>query len=580
MGLVLPLRVARPASVRGWPPLLVLYGAIFPPGAILITLAFWPMWQDRPLLAMGSELLSLALLAAAILLLDEPGQQAPAVMLLGASALLTVGWLDNWKTGPFPLLSVPASPIGILLASWAMFRYPNSPHEMRTGRKFFSIILCCLLIGELVCIAVSRPAWNGFLSSAWWPALWPHRRLFTVASTVVDLAGIVFAVAYMGLWVRRWRRSHGISRRLATPVAVAASAICLATIAELAADVKSASPAQMNLIYTIESYLQIGVPVAFLVSVMRRRFARTRIVDLLLRLRGPARTASVTSALRAVFEDSELEVFAALPADRDCRWDHGRLMLPIRSSSGEPLAVVAADPSLSAHDDLVRAAMAASSFALENAQLEAALRAQLKEVSESRLRIIEAGVAERRRIERDLHDGAQQRLLGLKIMLAAAESDVTDEPARAVIARIRSELGAVLDELRDLAHGIHPAVLSQFGLEQAIKSMAERHVIPIVVDLPAGRFDDAAELAAYFLIAESVANAVKHSGASHISVRGELSGGTLVIRVTDDGRGGANVNAGSGIRGVTDRVHAIGGEISLESPLGQGTSITVRIPCG
>jgi signal transduction histidine kinase len=188
-------------------------------------------------------------------------------------------------------------------------------------------------------------------------------------------------------------------------------------------------------------------------------------------------------------------------------------------------------------------------------------------------------MTERRRLERDLHDGTQQRLLALKIMLAAAESDVTDAGAQAVIARVRSELGGVLDELRDLAHGIHPAVLSQLGLDQAIRSMAERYTIPIDVSLPAGKFGEAAELTAYFLIAESITNAIKHARARRITIRGERSGATLLIEVSDDGQGGARVSAGTGLRGVIDRVRGVGGDLELDSPVGQGTRVRAQIPC-
>jgi signal transduction histidine kinase len=164
-------------------------------------------------------------------------------------------------------------------------------------------------------------------------------------------------------------------------------------------------------------------------------------------------------------------------------------------------------------------------------------------------------------------------------MLAAAESDVGDPRAQAVIARVRSELGQVLDELRDLAHGIHPAVLSQVGLAEAVASMAERHAIPVRVDLPPGRFGEAAEITAYFLIAESVSNAIKHAGGRAITVRGERADGFLVISVADDGRGGACPAAGLGLRGVIDRVRGVGGEVDIDSPAGQGTRIEARIPC-
>ena len=590
VSLAMTLRRARPRSVRRWPPLLLRYGLIFPPGAILTSVAFWPMWQDRPLLALGNEFLSLALLAAGILLLDEPAQQRPALMLMGSSALLTAGWLNIWLVGPLPLISVPASPLGIVLGAWAMFRYPYSPGEMRAGRRFFVFVLGWFLAGEIISVVISRPQWYGFPASAWWPGLVADRPLAMVVSRVVDLGGIAFAISYMLMWIRRWKWSRGISRRLALPVAVAASVVCAATIFELVAAVLSAGPATMERIYTVESYAQIGVPAAFVVSIMRRRFARTRIVELLLHLSGPTRASSVTSALRTVFEDPDLEVLS-WPAETSPAAGagelgpgpgsshRGRLVLPIMASSGEQLAVVVADPSLSPNDDLVRAAIAASSFALENAHLEAALRAQLQEVRDSRLRIIEAGTEARRRLERDLHDGTQQRLLALKIMLAAAESDVGDQQAQAVIARVRSELGQVLDELRDLAHGIHPAVLSQVGLDQAIASMAERYAIPIRVDLPAGRFGEEAEITAYFLIAESVSNAIKHANCRAITISGARADGYLVVSVADDGAGGACLAAGLGLRGVLDRVRGVGGEVDIDSPAGRGTRIEARIPC-
>jgi len=576
--------------MRRWPVLPLLYSTVFPLAAALTTVAFWPMWQQDPILAVGSEFLSLALIAVGILLFEEPVQQGAAVMLIAAAALLTAGWVNRWDVGPLPLISVPASPLGIVLAGWAMFRYPHLPSEVRRDRRFFIIIVVWFVIGELTFILVSRPAWNGFPATAWWPALYPDRPLYAAVSRIVPLGGIAFAAIYMGLWLRRWRNSHGITRRLATPIAIASSVVCTATIVELIAVVMSASSPDLDRIYTAEAFLQIGVPLAFAISVMRRRFARTRIVGLLLSLQRPARQSSVTSALRSVFEDPHLEIISQPTALQPSAGGVNqavrlpdrcgdRLRLPIRSSSGEQLAVVLADPSLSPHDDLVRAALAASSFALENVQLEEALRAQLQEVRESRLRIIEAGMAERRRLERDLHDGTQQRLLGLKIMLAAAEADIDDGATRAVIGRIRSELGSILSELRDLAHGIHPAVLSQVGLAQAVQSLADRHTTPVQVDLPAGRFPESAELTAYFVIAESITNAIKHANASEITVTGTLADDSLQIEIADDGDGGARVSAGTGIRGLIDRAYGVGGDLLLESPAGHGTRIKVRIPC-
>ena len=226
------------------------------------------MWQTRPFLALGCEFLSLALTAAGILLVEEPHQQGTAIMLIAAGALLTAGWIDNWHVGPLPLISVPASPLGIVLAGWAMFRYPHLPSEVRRDRRFFVTIVAWFVVGELALILTSRPAWNGFPAAAWWPALYPEHPLFTAFSRIVPLGGIAFAVVYMGLWLRRWRNSYGIARRLATPIAIASAIVCAATIAELIAVVMSVSSRDLRDIYTVESYLYIGVPLAGLTELV------------------------------------------------------------------------------------------------------------------------------------------------------------------------------------------------------------------------------------------------------------------------------------------------------------------------
>jgi hypothetical protein len=397
-----PGDVTRALRLSRWPRLVLLYCAICPPAAALLYLAFLPMWEGRPLLALGSAALSVALLTAGILLLDEPGQRGPASMLIASSALLAAGWLNIWRAGPLPLISVPASPAGTILGAWAMFRYRGSPRERSAGNWYFTVMLGFFLAGELLRILVSVPGWYGFPAAAWWPALTADHGLFNGVTEVLECAGVGFTVSYMILWLSRWERSRGIARRLALPVAAAASISCVIIIVELVAALMSASAHVTNVIYTVEAYLEITVPAAFVVSVLRRRFTRARIADLLLRLRGPERVSSVTDALRDVLEDPALEVIGEAPGprpeDAGCAparpADGGRLRLRVTASSGAELAVILADPSLSASDDLVRAAVAATSFALENAQLEAALAGQLEEVRESRRRIIHAGIGD------------------------------------------------------------------------------------------------------------------------------------------------------------------------------------------
>lgn len=572
-----------------WPRLVLLHCLICPPAAVAVYAAFWPMWRDRPLLALGSLLLSMGLLCVGVLLLEEPGQHGSAGMLMAASALLTIGWLSIWETGPLPLISVPASSAGTIIAAWAMFRYQSTARVRQVSNRYFAVMLAFILAGQAVGIVTSRPQWNGFRAAVWWPTLAASRGVFDAAGNVVAVAGVGFTVSYMVLWLVRWRRSQGIARRLALPVALAVPVSCLVIMAELGALVAGADQHTMDLIYTVEAYVEIAVPAAFALSVAQRRFTRARITNLLLRLHGPDRVSSITGALRDVLEDPTLEVTGWAPrsagpghpvislADQG---NGGRLRLPVTATSGERLASIEADPVLSASDDLVRAAVAATALTLENAQLEAALAEQLREVSESRLRILQAGMAERRRLEQDLHDGIQQGLQGLHVMLAAAESDAADPASATFIGRIAASLAQVIDELRDLAHGVHPGVLNQVGLAEAVRTMAGRYTVAIDVDLPPGRFGDDTELTAYYLIAESITNAIKHAGAATITVRGQKSGGWLRITVSDDGKGGASADAGTGIRGIIDRVRGIGGEAELHSPAGQGTEIRARVPCG
>jgi signal transduction histidine kinase len=208
---------------------------------------------------------------------------------------------------------------------------------------------------------------------------------------------------------------------------------------------------------------------------------------------------------------------------------------------------------------------------------------QLQEVEASRLRIVEATDAERRRIERDLHDGAQQSLvsalLGVRLSRGMLDGDPSAAPAADSLDRSARHLDDALRELRELAHGIHPAVLTESGLPAALESLAERSSVPatLSVDVPT-RLPASVEEAAYFVAAEAMANAAKHAQASALSVAARLDDGRLALRIADDGAGGARPE-GSGMRGMADRVSALGGTLVIGSPSGGGTTIEAFIPC-
>ncbi|KDN82027.1 sensor histidine kinase [Kitasatospora cheerisanensis] len=210
------------------------------------------------------------------------------------------------------------------------------------------------------------------------------------------------------------------------------------------------------------------------------------------------------------------------------------------------------------------------------------LGAQVVELTRSRARLADAFEAERRRIERDLHDGAQQQLVALGMTLGLAELELhgLDSPAAALVGRARAEARLALDQLRSLVRGIHPQVLTDHGLPAAVAELALRHPVPVLVDLDLPhRLPGPVESAAYFTVTEALTNAAKHSHADEIAVRGALDGDTLVLSVTDNGRGGADPDAGAGLQGLADRVAILRGRLTVTSPAGGPTHLRLEVPC-
>ena len=231
--------------------------------------------------------------------------------------------------------------------------------------------------------------------------------------------------------------------------------------------------------------------------------------------------------------------------------------------------------------ETVRAAGAATALLLDNRRLDAELRARLVELDASRARIVQAGDDERRRIERNLHDGAQARLVALALSLRLTRMRVPeDSETAAQLDACLDELRLSLDELRDLARGIHPAVLSDRGLEPAVRALAARAPVPVdIVGGPTGRLPAAVETAAYFVVCEALTNVSKYARAGHATVRVERVDGRLLVDVSDDGVGGASAELGSGLRGLSDRVAALSGTLEVTSPPGHGTRLHAELPC-
>jgi signal transduction histidine kinase len=252
----------------------------------------------------------------------------------------------------------------------------------------------------------------------------------------------------------------------------------------------------------------------------------------------------------------------------------GRSLTPVKRDD-RPVAILLHDSALEDEPRLLASVVSAIGMTIENAQLQVELRARLEELRGSRARIVQAEQSERRRLERDLHDGAQQRLIALSMELGELGDRLDgDAEIRKRMDAARQEVTASLAELRDLAHGLHPAAVSDHGLAVALESVATRATVPVeMIGAIQDRMPEPVELAAFYVVCEALANVARHAGASSAVVELERNPGALIVEVRDDGVGGASAESGSGLRGLADRVEALGGRLQVWSPHGQGTRL-------
>ena len=414
-------------------------------------------------------------------------------------------------------------------------------------------------------------------------------RIETLALTALSL-GVLAAVA------SRWVRASGASRRRQAPVVLASVVLVLGFTGGFLVQTIAPSDARSDLgelRVLAMAIARIAVAIGLLVGILRDDAARGRIAGLVVQLKGLPSTAVLQDSLREALADPGLEVYRWDPA-RDAFADAaGGLVAPpvdgparaalTIDDGAQPLLAVAYDPVLRDDPGLVTAAVAAVRLAAENERLQAEVRAQLADVRASRARLAEAQDTERRRIERDLHDGAQQRLVSLRISLELLRRRLGDEADAGTLAELDAAAGearAAIDELRDLAQGLHPAVLAEAGLGRALQSLADRSSVPVTVEADLdGRLAPAIEATAYFVVAEALTNTAKHAGASTATIRARQDDDRVLIEVVDDGRGGADLDRGSGLRGLEDRVAALGGTLRITSPDGGGTVVAVELPC-
>jgi signal transduction histidine kinase len=400
----------------------------------------------------------------------------------------------------------------------------------------------------------------------------------------------VLATLFIALIGRRLWRATPRARRILAPLLVAAIAAGLRAVFECVFTFVD-TPFASDYLFWWQTAALIAVPLALLAGLLRARLARTAVGDLVIELEH-ATPQTLRDVLARTLGDPTLELAFWLPergtyadaAGRSVDLPGGADRAVTRiDHEDEPVAVLIHDPSLLEEPKLVRAAGAAARLALENARLQADMRAQLAQVQESRVRIVAAADEERRRIERNLHDGAQQRLVSLALQLRTAQrrlgTDEADPAVEALLASAVDELQVAVHELRELARGVHPAILTEEGLLAALESLAARSSLLVELDVLEGRLPPQVEATAYFLACEALANVAKHARAARAQVSIRQVNGRLSVEVADDGVGGARPAEGSGLSGLVDRVEALGGRLWIDSPAGGGTRIVGEIPC-
>jgi signal transduction histidine kinase len=404
------------------------------------------------------------------------------------------------------------------------------------------------------------------------------------------IAGLAVIAVTVGLLAVRLVRASRPQRRAVIPVLLAAIVALTALAVSVVADALRAAHSEVY--GHLAGYAFAVVPVAVLVAFMQQRLARRVLAGLVVELGEPSAASSLCGTLSRALGDPSLSLgYWSAPESRYVDFDGKPVELPdpggrmatVVERGGQPVAVLLHDPALQYNAELIESVCAAAGLTLENERLQAELRARLTELQASRARLVEATETERRRIERDLHDGTQQRLVSIAMSLGLLESRMPlgMAHARPIVREAREGLAAALAELRELTQGIHPTILTERGLPTALDELCRRAVLPAHLQLDLDRrLPDQVESAAYFMVSEALTNAAKHSHATEIRVTGTRAGGLLTLEVADDGIGGATVGGGTGLRGLTDRVEALGGTLTVSSPPGRGTVLRAEFPCG
>ncbi|MBZ6475108.1 ATP-binding protein [Streptomyces griseocarneus] len=527
-------------------------------------------------------------------------------------------FLGNLQGLPVPLLfaiSAWGEALNMAVLAHLLLVFPDGRASTARERRVIAAGYLLVAVGGLIRVLLYDPTADSSTSYLSCPECGPNAflvlhdtDLFDAVDLVYRWAGVVLTVLVAMTMVRRWRTASRARRRVLLPSWVAVGLTLTFVGWEVLYLLMPEALSSADAVLTVPSDIsEVAVPVVFLVSLLRMRLRRASVGDLLVTA-GRAPTArDLQEVLRQTLGDSSL-VLGLRTGDGGYADPDGRPLTAPPARAGSSVthvdtgqgadAVLEHDSALGEDPALLAAAGAVVRMWLRDARL----RAQADERADKALmvprRLLQAAYEERRQLERDLHDGAQTRLLYTLMTLRRLGPRLpsgADPALRRTVAEAEESLRQALEELRDLARGIHPAVLGQSGLGPALTALAEQCPVPVTVEAEPGRYQPLVETTAYFVVCEAMANAVKHAAARCIEVRSRRIGTRLVVEVADDGVGGvddlssatssssssfsSSSSSGSGLRGLADRVSAVGGTLEVESPRGKGTWIRAELPC-
>jgi signal transduction histidine kinase len=522
--------------------------------------------------------LSWALVAAALLVLQRARWRRSGILLAAAAFALLAADLQWASSHVLWTLGFLLNALWVALLVQLVLTFPEGRPWSRVARFAIAGAFATTVAGQLAG-ALVLPESRDVLTVT------PHQTAADAVDRVQEILGIGIALVLLVLLVRRLLVLRGPAQRAQAPLLAAAAFTVLAALLWLVWT--GATGDDTPGVDTAGRAVSLLVPLAVVAGIVWSRLRRQEASALVVELQTPG-ASSLRERLAHALGDPTLDLAYRLDDGRYVDVAGRPLELPqgpsravtLVTARGEEVAALIHDPALLDEPALVESVRATAGLVLENERLAAEVRAQLAEVRASRARLVAATDAERRRLERNLHDGAQQRLvtLSLTLGLAASDGDASSSP---VLSRAQDEVEEAIAELRELARGIHPTLLREEGLEAAVGALARRTPLPVEVEGSVGeRLPDAVELGAYFLVSEALTNVVKHASASHATVRLERGSATLRVVVVDDGVGGARATPDSGLAGLQERLEALEAKLVVESEPGAGTTIHTEIPCG